>query len=171
MNMEEPGLLQQLGVDWKLFLSQAVNFFILLAILQTFVYKPLLAAIKKRNDKIREGLEKAEAADMRLKEIDVIAKEKLKKADGQSVVLIKNAEQRAKELEGSLQKKAESRQKELLEKIQAGYGRQQEEMQEKIRKEAVFLVKMVISKAVELNPERIDEALIKKAVQNISHEK
>jgi len=76
--MEESGLLFQLGINWKLFLSQAVNFFILLVILRFFVYKPLLSVIKERNKKIKDGLDKAKEADERLQEVDVIAKAHLK---------------------------------------------------------------------------------------------
>ena len=103
--MEGGGLLEQLGINWKLLLSQAVNFFILLMILRFFVYKPLLAVIKKRNEKIKLGLEKAAEADIRLKEVDGIAKKHLQKADQESVQIIKNTEARAKVLEQSLQKK------------------------------------------------------------------
>ena len=77
----ENQLLSQLGIDWKLFLSQAVNFFILLVVLTFFVYKPLIKIIKQRNQKIKEGLDKAEEADVRLKEIDNIGKEKIKEAE------------------------------------------------------------------------------------------
>ena len=68
----ENQLLFQLGINWKLFLSQTVNFFILLGVLTFFVYKPLIKVIKLRNSKIKEGLEKAEEADVRLKNIDNI---------------------------------------------------------------------------------------------------
>ena len=49
-------LFEQLGINWKLFLSQLVNFFILLFVLRAFVYKPFLAIIKERSKKIKEGL-------------------------------------------------------------------------------------------------------------------
>jgi F-type H+-transporting ATPase subunit b len=168
--MEESGLLGQLGIDWKLFLSQAVNFFILLLILKSFVYKPLLSVIKKRNEKIKEGLEKAEEADIRLKEVDNIAKEKLKEADKQSISIIKDTEQRAKQLEQSLTKKAETKQAELLKQVQVSYEKQKEETKKLVSKEAKELVKKFISKTVELRPEAIDEALIEKAVNVIKHE-
>ena len=54
----ENQLLSQLGIDWKLFLSQAVNFFILLLVLTFFVYKPLIKIVKERNKRIKEGLGK-----------------------------------------------------------------------------------------------------------------
>lgn len=168
--MEEGSLLGQLGINWKLFLSQAVNFFILLIILRIFAYKPLLAVIKKRNEKIKEGLQKAEEADARLKEVDSIAKKHIQKADQQSIEIIKNTEQRAKDLEQSLQKKAEEHQKELMAQIEVGHKRQQEETRNLVFLEALELVKKTIIKTVELKPEAVDEALIKKAVLQIKDE-
>lgn len=168
--MEEAGFLGQLGINWKLFLSQAVNFFILLIILRAFVYKPLLAIIKKRNEKIQEGLDKAAEADVRLKEVDEIAKKHLQKADQESINIIKNTEERAKKLEESLVKKAEDKQKELLMQMQANHARQQEEAKQNVLKEAGELVKRIIIKTVELNPKDIDDALIDKAVSQISKE-
>ena len=98
-------LLEQLGIEWKVFLSQAVNFFILLVVLTFFVYKPLIKIIKERNQKIKEGLDKAEEADVRLKEIDNIGREKIKEAENKSINIIKDTEKRAKVLDQELQKK------------------------------------------------------------------
>ncbi len=163
--------LDQLGINWKLFLSQAVNFFILLIVLRFFVYKPLLNVIKERNRKIKEGLDKAREADIRLKEIDVIAKGKLKEAERESINIIKKTEEKAKVLASELQKKSEERQKELQEQVRLSFEKQKEEAKEQVYKEAVALVKKAIIKTVELSPEQIDEALIKKAVDAVKHEK
>ncbi len=168
--MEAGGLLEQLGVNWKLFLSQAVNFFILLIILRVFVYKPLLAVIKKRNEKIALGLQKAEEADVRLKEVDVIAKNTIKKADQASIDIIKNTEQKAEVLRQSLQQKAEVHQKELMAQLAKQAEKKQEEARNLIFSQAMDLVKKTLIKTVELKPETIDEALIKKAVESVKRE-
>ena len=164
------GLLGQLGIDWKLFLSQVFNFVILLLILRQFVYKPLLAVIKKRNERIQEGLQKATEADVRLHEVDVIAKGKLKQADAEALHIIKDTEERAKQLEQSLKTKAEAHQKELMEQIRQTAERQKEEARQNVLKGASELVRKFIVKTVELKPELIDEALIKKAADFLKHE-
>ena len=169
--MEEAGIIGQLGINWKLFLSQAVNFFILLLILRVFVYKPLLDVIKKRNERIKEGLEKAEIADVRLKEVDTIAKERLKSADLESISIIKNTERKAKQLEQSLTAKAEEHQKDLMENIKMNARLQLEESRQNVLKEAAELVKKLIIKTVELKPEAIDEALISKAIVEVEKAK
>lgn len=161
--MEEAGLFGQLGINWKLFLSQAVNFFILLIVLHKFVYKPLFKNIKERNARIKEGLEKAQVADIRLQEVEFITKDKIKEAESASVGIIETAKQNAKALEQMLNRKAEQRQEELLKQIQTGYERQKEETSQKVLQEAGALLKKFIVKAVELKPEAIDDKLIEKA--------
>ncbi len=163
-------LFDQLGLNWKLFLSQAVNFFILLIVLRAFVYKPLLSVIKKRRDKIKEGLEKAEEADLRLKEVDNIGKEKIKEAEQQSVGIIKDTEKKAKVLERELQKKNEEKQLQMQKEAQEQLKKQLEENKKVVLSQAAELVKKTIIKTVELKPEQIDDALIKKAVNEIKDE-
>ncbi|KKP31839.1 MAG: hypothetical protein A2312_02110 [Candidatus Staskawiczbacteria bacterium RIFOXYB2_FULL_32_9] len=162
--MEEAGLLGQLGINWKLFLSQAFNFFILLIVLRAFVYKPLLEIIKKRNFKIKEGLEKAEEADIRLKEVDVIAKDKIKLAENQSVEIIKSTEQKAKVLDLQIQARAEEKQKEINELLKQSALKQKEESESQVYSQALELVKKIVAKTVELKPEAVDAKLIEKAV-------
>lgn len=166
----ETGLLGQLGINWKLFLSQLFNFAILLVILRTFLYKPLLKTIKERNRKIEEGLEKAEAADIRLKEVDQIAVQRLKKAELQSIDMVKATEEKAKRLEQDLKQKAEAHQQELMEKARENYEKQLQASKTEVMKEASALVKTFIMKTVELKPEAVDEALIKKTVAKMKEE-
>ncbi len=166
----ENALLSQLGIDWKLFLSQAVNFGILLLVLTFFVYKPLIKVIKERNKKLEEGLEKAKEADIRLKEVDVIGKEKIKEAEATSVNIIKATENKAKVLEQELQKKSEEKQLQMQKDLEASYKKQKEQSEELVLKNALDLVRKTIIKTVELKPDAIDEALIKKAVESVKHE-
>ncbi len=163
-------LLGQLGIDWKLLLSQAFNFFVLLLILRAFVYKPLLKVIKKRQEKIREGLEKAKEADIRLKEVDGIGKHILQKAESQALGMIKQTEEKAKALEISLQKKAEDKQVALMKQVELNHLKQQEESKKLVLREATDLIKKLIVKTVELKPDAIDEALIKKAASQIAND-
>jgi F-type H+-transporting ATPase subunit b len=168
--MEEAGLIGQLGINWKLFLSQAVNFFILLAVLWAFVYKPLMKTVKERNEKIKTGLEKAEEADIRLKEIDNIGKEKIKEAEQKGIEIIKATQSKARVLEKEIQKEAEKKQQENNKFSQDQLKKQLEENKKIVLGQAAELIKKAVVKTVELKPEQIDEALIKKAVDALKHE-
>lgn len=166
--MESASFITQLGIDWKLLLSQAVNFLLLLIILRLFVYKPILNILKKRQEKIEEGLAKAKEADVRLKEVDIIAKKKLKEADGVAILTIRKTEEKAKELESELFEKAKNKEAALLKKTADEVASQKEQAQREIKKEAVELIKKALAKTVELAPEKIDEALISKAIEQIN---
>jgi F-type H+-transporting ATPase subunit b len=49
------------GIDWFTFAAQIVNFLILVGLLWKFAYRPLLAAMDRREATIRERLDEAEA--------------------------------------------------------------------------------------------------------------
>lgn len=59
-------VLHTFGFNIQLFLAQVVNFLILAFIFKRFLYKPILAIIKKRRDEIAKGLADAEAAKVAL---------------------------------------------------------------------------------------------------------
>ncbi len=163
----ENELLFQLGINWKLFVSQLFNFFILLIVLTVFVYKPLIKIIKERSAKIKDGLEKANEADTRLKEIDALGKEKIKEAEQQGIEIVKATEEKAKILDKEIQDKADKKQKEINDLLKKSFLKQQEEAKSKVLAEAGALVKKALVKTVELKPEQIDTTLIKKAVDEL----
>ena len=162
-------LLEQLGINWSLFLSQAVNFFILLLVLTFFVYKPVIKIIKQRNAKIKEGLDKAEEATVRLKEIDEIGKGKIKEAEQKGIEIIKETESKAKDLEHKLQKENEEKQLQMQKESAEQLKKMQEENKKKVLAEAAEIVKKTLIKTVELKPADIDDALIKKAVKEVEN--
>jgi F-type H+-transporting ATPase subunit b len=51
---------EQLGIDGRWFLSQLVNFTVLLLILQRFLYKPVQKMLANRQERIRESMDYAE---------------------------------------------------------------------------------------------------------------
>lgn len=55
-------LIEAFGIDVKLIAVQIVNFVILAAALTYFLYKPILNALKNREEKISQGLQDAESA-------------------------------------------------------------------------------------------------------------
>lgn len=165
--MESASFITQLGIDWKLLLSQAVNFLLLLIILRMFVYKPILNVLKKRREKIEEGLAKAQEADVRLKEVDGISKKKIKQAQDEAINIIKAGEQKGKEVEINLMEKAKEKEMMYMKKVDSEVESKKAEAEKEIRKEAAAFVKKALIKTVELDPSKVDEALIKKAVEQI----
>ena len=158
-------LIKNFGLDWKLFLAQAANFFIVLVVLRLTIYKPLLTFLADRKKKIEEGIMQAEEAKRKMQEANEVKKEKLKEAEAEVVTLMRAAETRAK---GDAQKildeaahKEAGIMKTAMERIEA----EKIAERKKLYDEAVTLVKKTIAKTVEMNPKSIDNALIEKAMK------
>lgn len=160
-------LFTQLGIDWRLLLSQAVNFLLLVVILRTFAYRPLLKLLRERRTKIEEGIRKTEEADLRLAEVNLLAKDKLKQAEKESLEILRQTEKQAKRLEAELLQKAKEKEAAEIKNAELIIQAKMEEAKQAIYKEAAEIVKRAIIKTVELEPEKIDDALVEKAIKSV----
>jgi F-type H+-transporting ATPase subunit b len=158
-------LLSQLGIDWKLLLSQAVNFFLLLVVLRVFVYKPLLQMLHDRRKRIEEGIEKAKEADIRLMEAEEMKRAKIKEGEATAMNILRKTETDSKELEARMLASAKKKEADALASTQSLLRAREEESHRAAEKEAASLVRRAIARTVELSPDKIDDALIAKAVQ------
>ncbi len=158
-------LLSQLGIDWRLLIAQAVNFFVLLVVLLLYVYQPLLKLMRERGQRIEDGVMKADEADRRLLEIEEIGKEKIKAAEHEALGVIKKAEADGKTLEARLLAEARQKEEAALKNTEALLRAREEESRRALEKEAASFVRRAIAKTVDLAPETIDNALIAKAVE------
>ena len=158
-------LISQLGIDWHLLLSQAVNFLLLLIILRFVAYQPLLKLLRDRRLRIEEGLVKAQEAERRLHDVDEIGKEKLKAAEETAIGIIKRTEGDAKMLEARLLEEAKRKEAEALKNTEALLRAKEDSARRETEERAAALVRAALVKTVELSPEAIDDALIAKAVE------
>ncbi len=161
-------LINQLGIDWRLLISQAVNFLILLVVLRVFAYKPILGMLKERRARIEEGMAKAKEADTRLQESNAAAKEKMKQTEQEAILLMRKAEADAKRAEAKLMNEAKIKEAALFAQAETIMQGKAEEAKRQMRREAAAVVKAAIAKTVELNPKDIDDTLINKAVKMVS---
>lgn len=164
------GILEQLGVNWRLLLTQGVNFFILLAALTILVYRPLLKVMEERRKRIEFGLKSAEEAEQHLAAIEREKDAKLAAADRTALGIVVAAEGEAKkhgqDIITASHKKAEA----LLKEAEAMAERRRQEEFEELAARANALVRAAIAKTVELDPKAIDEKLVEQAVELIKKE-
>ncbi|MFZ5391819.1 MAG: F0F1 ATP synthase subunit B [Patescibacteria group bacterium] len=73
-------LISKLGIDWRLFLAQVINFIILLLVLNHFLYQPILNLLRSREEKIKKSLEDSGRIEEELLKIAKEREESLKKA-------------------------------------------------------------------------------------------
>src|SRR3989344_2561811 len=158
-------LAEQLGFDWKLLLSQAVNFLLLLFLLRKFAYLPLLKILKERRARIEEGLAKATEADKRLLEVDGIAKDRMKIAEAEAMAMMRATEDKSKKVEAAMLAEARKKEAAMLASAELAAKAKEEAAMVQLKKGAAEIVKKAIIRTVEMDPKSVDEALIKKAVE------
>jgi|YelNatPaOPRAMG01_1025707.scaffolds.fasta_scaffold153868_2 F-type H+-transporting ATPase subunit b len=157
----------QLGIDWRLIISQMVDFGLLLFVLWYFLYKPIIKLLKDRKQKIEEGITKSKIAEDRLLEVDLIRKEKIKEAEIKAAQIIKKTEDDLKDYENKFLAKTKEKEDIELKDFQSLLAMKKEESEEAIKKEVKQLVKDAISKTVEISPSLIDDVLIEKAIADV----
>ena len=99
------GTLDTLGIYWPKLIAQTVNFAIVLFILWKFAYKPVLAMLAQRRDKIAESMANAEKIKSELATAQAKTNDLLSQANAQGNKLIEEARvSAAKVLEQETQK-------------------------------------------------------------------
>ena len=113
-----------IGVDWTTILFQALNFLLLLVILQRFLYRPLREKMQEREEEIEaeieEAKQRAEEAEREREELE----EKLKEAEKEAEKIRKEARE-----------EAAKRRDEILETAQEDAANIRREANERIRRE------------------------------------
>ncbi|MCK5491015.1 MAG: F0F1 ATP synthase subunit B [Candidatus Pacebacteria bacterium] len=90
-----PEIFEKLGLDPKLLVAQAVNFVLLLVILQKIGYKPILKMLSDRTEKIEKSLIQAKKIEEELRNTEETKIAEIKKAKLESQEIIKEANELA----------------------------------------------------------------------------
>jgi len=160
-------IIEKLGLDWKLIIAQAVNFFLLLIILQRLAYKPVLKMLKDRTDKIEKSLEQTKQIAEELKNTEEARIIEIKKAKEEAEVIIKNAYETAKKSSQESIENTRIKAQEILEKtkkeIIAEKERSVKEAETEIANISVQIAEKIISSKIDKNQEKelIDDVLSK----------
>jgi F-type H+-transporting ATPase subunit b len=164
-------LFYKLGIDWKLILIQIVNFSLLLFVLTILLYKPLLNVIKERKKNVDDAIKFIKDAELKVVEIEKLNKEKIAQAENRAISIINNAQQEALKVKNDILEQAKLKSSEIIKETNDLVERIKIESLENLMKEAKLLVRDAILKTVSLDPDKIDEKLISKALEEIKKEK
>src|SRR3989338_6728445 len=83
------------GLDPILLVAQIVNFLVVLFILRKFLYKPILKTLEKRKNLIKDGLDKAQEATIRLEKIEEKERRVLSTAQKQAQQMLDEAKKKS----------------------------------------------------------------------------
>jgi len=151
-------------IDWKIIIAQAINFTVVLFILQYLALKPIKKIMKERSDRIKEGLNDAE------KNAEI-----LKNSKKEYDTIITNARKEANEIFQNGKKEAEEKKNEMIAKagkdvetmIQNGKSTLESEKNKMIEEAKSEIVSLVVLATEKLLNNQDNEPFNKSALEEI----
>jgi F-type H+-transporting ATPase subunit b len=123
-----------------LFLSQVVSFSIVALLLKRFAYKPILAVLEERRQRIAEGLLNAEKIKQQLAEAEQRYQEILTKANGEAQKMIDEARESSAHLAERKQLEAIAAAEQIVAKAREAAALEHERTMESMKRELGRLV-------------------------------
>ncbi|MCL5439048.1 MAG: F0F1 ATP synthase subunit B [Patescibacteria group bacterium] len=161
-------IIKNFGFDPILLGAQIVNFLIIFYILKKFLHKPILEILKKRENMIKEGLEKAEESQRLLEKAAEKEKTVLKQAQIDSARLISEARDQAlaviKDAEENAKLQADRIIKEAREQIDQEVKQAEEKLSSDISRIAIDYLQKSVS---ELFKKDEQEEIVKRAAKQL----
>ena len=146
--------MEGLEINWMVFIGQLINFAILFFVLKVFAYKPFLAMVNKRREKIAEGVNKSVEAEEKLAKLSSIKKNMEAENEAKKKEIILAADEEAKKRLSEALEKSEKERAAILLKAEKEAQSLKESEKEKTRKETVG---NAFALAEKLLKENIDE--------------
>ena len=132
---------------WQI-LFQALNFGVILFVLNKFLYKPILDVLDKREQKINEGLRSAEKSSQAAQNADKERKEIIAKARKEALAIQKEAEREAKSKADAILVQARQTAKTEAERIRESAEAEKAQTLKKLDQEAAKLAVAMAKKAL-----------------------
>ena len=162
--------IDQFGIDWKLFLAQAVNFFILLFVLKRFAYGPIVELFKKRRQGIEEGIRMRAEAEKHLAEVDTLKEKILTDAEKEALLTITKAENAGKRHKEEILKDAGAKTEIMRAEAQRTIAQERATLRETLYNDTQELVRLGIARVLGKLPARErDAALIDEALRELKN--
>ena len=161
-------VLGTLGINWKLFLAQLVNFGIVLFIFWKWVVKPLGTTLTKRQERIESGLHNADVMEEEKKKFDEWKQSEMKKVRAEADRVLKTTTDTANQVRQETLSQAQAQAKKLLEQAHAAMQTEKSEMLKEARQEVATLVIAASEKILHSKLDgKQDAALVDAAVRSL----
>ena len=159
-----PEIFEKLGLDPKLLIAQAVNFILLLVILQKIGYKPILKMLNDRTEKIEKSLKQAKKIEEELQNTEEIKIAEIKKAKQESQEIIKDANELAEKKSQEMIEKTKVKTQEIVASAKQEIQAEKESSITEAKKEIADISVQIAKKIIGNN---FDENREKEAVSDI----
>ncbi|MCD5389806.1 MAG: F0F1 ATP synthase subunit B [Candidatus Pacebacteria bacterium] len=159
-------VLTNIGFDWQVALANFINFMIILFIMKKYVFGPTGAVIKKRQEKIQEGIDNAKNSESELLVAKQKSEEELKKARNEANQIIAKAKENGDDLVARAQKEADGKVDEVMAQAQKNIEKQKEQMETELLEKTAGLVTLGVSKILNEDIDNTkNESISKRALE------
>jgi F-type H+-transporting ATPase subunit b len=161
-------LFSNFGVTWDRLLGQIVTFVVLLVVLRLVLYKPMLAMLAERKQKIAQGLKDAEEAAKARRQAEEEATVQLKEATKAAELLLDEAKHAADRLKNEIKAQTQLELQQARKDQEASLAQAKEQMISEVRQDIVALVIATTTKvlASEITKEQ-QQSIVKQAVKEL----
>lgn len=141
-------LLGALGIDWKIFLIQAVNFLILFLILKWLFFRPFIEALRKEKKKIEEIKNGKEEIQRRKEEMQKREEEIIQKAKEKTKQIIEEGEEISEREKERIVDRTEREVRQILKEAQEKAKVEVGKIREREKERVLIKAKEALSKAL-----------------------
>jgi len=149
------GIQTKFGLNWPLFIAQAINFTVVAWIIWKFAFKGILSKMEDREKEISDSLKNAEKIKFQLEETERKQEETLKDASVEAQKALSQAREQAQSYLVDQRSAAELQAKEIVTKAREAMEQERRRVMDEAKTEIASLVVMTSSKVLgrELNEE------------------
>lgn len=165
---ETGGPLGALGINWKLFLAQLVNFGIVLFIFWRWVVKPLGKTLTDRQTKIESGLKNAVYMEDEKKKFEEWKKDEMQTVRNEAERVLKTATDTADKIKQETVGAAQNQANKIIEQAKVAIESEKIQALKEVKSNVAELVIMATEKIIKskLDPKK-DHELVKESIKEI----
>jgi F-type H+-transporting ATPase subunit b len=166
--MEHQSVLGTLGIDWKLFLAQLVNFGIVLFVFWKWVVRPLGKTLTDRQTKIESGLKNAEYMEEEKKRFEEWKNSEMKKVRHEADHILRMTNDTANKIKQETIVEAQKEATNLVQQAKASIESEKVQMIKEIKQDVATLVVAASEKILRTKlDERKDKQLIVESLKDL----
>ncbi len=161
-------LIHHFGIDWRLLLAQAINFFVLLFLLRKFAYGPLIQMLRKRREDIEKGVAFTKKAESELKQVEEIRVETLRKTHQEALAIVTQADEEGKKRKEELLQEAHKKVEGVVLDAKKLIEEEKLKMKTSVLQSSEGLIRSAVTKVLgKLPAEERDRHLIQEALKEL----
>ncbi len=150
---ESGGVLGTLGINWKLFLAQLVNFGIVLFVFWKWVVKPLGTTLTKRQERIESGLKNAEQMDVERKKFEEWKTTEMKKVRNEADHILRITTDTANKIKQETIVEAQNQATKLLQQAKSNIESEKNQM---LKEAKVELSTLIVAASEKILRQKLD---------------